>query len=673
MPWLPPLGVAILTFVTFLPALQNGFVNWDDAVNFAENPSYRGLGWQQLHWMFSSFSLGLYRPLTWMTFGLDYLFWGMAPAGYHLTSLLFHCANALLFYFVALRLLRLALPAGTSETTLHGAAAFAALFFSLHPLRVEAVAWASARGDVVAPAFFLVALLCYLQAAAPADRAPPHRRWFIYSLLAYALSLLAKGSTIPFPLALVALDIYPLGRLPGRTGKWFSSETQRVWWEKVPFLLVAIAAGVAAVFAKRGTEDVLSLGKYSPWARVTESFFGLSFYLWKTLVPLGLSPLYQRPDRPDPFPWVFWLSAGLVVTITIFVIAVRRRSPAMLTIWITYGLLLAPILGIVQFGPQMVADRYSYLACLGWALLVGALSTALWNLKNRGDVNPVTLNSVRASAAALLLVLGVLSWRQTQFWRDSEQLWRHALAVDPHSSYAYVNLAAAMKIQGKADEAMRYYGEALALNPKLSIAHQNLGELFLDRGELDQAARSYRKALEIDPKSVKSYQRLATVMAKQARFDEAVTLYGEALQVDPKDASVHNDLGNTWVSLGQLDKAAEQYRKAAELGSARGEPYFNLGNLMVRQGNLDQAIVYYQQALQVNPDYVQAHHNLGRLLAAKGRLDEAVDHFRQALRIQPNFMPARQSLVVALQEQGKNEEANREYAEAMRMFGGRGP
>src|SRR5712692_3431190 len=159
IPWLLPFSVTVLTFVAFLPVLQNGFVNWDDAVNFAENSHYRGLGWDQLRWMFGSFSLGLYRPLTWITFGLDYLLWGMAPVGYHLTSLLFHCANALLFYFIALRLLRLSLSAATaSETTLRRAAGFAALFFAWHPLRVEAVSWASARGDVVASFFLLLAV-----------------------------------------------------------------------------------------------------------------------------------------------------------------------------------------------------------------------------------------------------------------------------------------------------------------------------------------------------------------------------------------------------------------------------------------------------------------------------------------------------------------------------------
>ena len=666
-----PLAVVLLTFFAFLPVLQNGFVNWDDAVNFADNPSYRGLGWHQLRWMFSSFSLGLYRPVTWMTFGLDYLLWGLTPAGYHLTSLLFHCANALFFYFVAVRLLRLALP-GSSETALRGAAAFAALSFSLHPLRVEAIAWASARGDVVAATFLLASLLCYLQSATLASGAPDSGRWFVYSLLSYALSLLAKGSTIPFPLALLVLDFYPLKRLPGQNGKWFGAETRRVWWEKIPFLALALAAAVAAVIAKQESQALHDMQQYGWWPRLAESFYGLVFYLWKTLVPLSLSPLYQRPDTPDFFRWAFGLGGCIAAAITVVSITMRRRFPAVLAIWIIYGLLLGPVLGIVQFGPQMVADRYSYLACMGWALLAGALTLRLWRLGNGGELSSAKLNWLRWGAAALLLVLAVLSWRQSKFWGDSEQLWRRALAVDPHSSYAYVNLAAAFKLQGKTDKAMRYYGEALALSPNLAIAYENLGELFLDRGDLDQAARSYRKALEIDPKSAKSYQRLATVMAKQNHFDEALALYSKALEVNPKDASVHNDLGNTWTRLNQLDKASEQYRKAAELDSTRSEPYFNLANLMVRQGNLDQAIRYYEQALQADPDYVQAHHNLGRLLAAKGRLEEAVDQFRQALRVQPDFMPARESLVVALQEQGKNEEASREYAEGLRMFKGGG-
>src|SRR5437867_1807987 len=148
--WLLPCLIAFLTFLVFLPALQNGFVNWDDDKFLLNNPNYRGLSWTELHWMFTTFHMGHYQPLSWMTLGLDYLLWGMNPFGYHLTSLLLHAANAVLFYCVALRLLR---PAHSSsavseELALRIVAGFSALLFALHPLRVESVAWSTERRDV---------------------------------------------------------------------------------------------------------------------------------------------------------------------------------------------------------------------------------------------------------------------------------------------------------------------------------------------------------------------------------------------------------------------------------------------------------------------------------------------------------------------------------------------
>src|SRR5499427_7686524 len=201
--WLLPLSIVLLTFLAFLPVLQNGFINWDDVGNLIQNTHYRGFDWNKVRWMFSNVSLGLYRPITWMTLALDYLLWEMNPTGYHLTSLFFHCANALLFYFVALRLFRLSLAnMSPSEATLRLAAGFAALFFSLHPLRVEAIAWASARGDVVATFFLLAAVLSYLRATGNASDATHDRRWLAFSLLMYSASLLAKSSGMPLPFVL---------------------------------------------------------------------------------------------------------------------------------------------------------------------------------------------------------------------------------------------------------------------------------------------------------------------------------------------------------------------------------------------------------------------------------------------------------------------------------------
>src|SRR5574341_2631686 len=188
--WIIPIFVVSVTIEAFIPALQNGFVNWDDEKNLLQNPYYRGLGWTQLRWMFTTLYMGHYRPFTWMTFGLDYLLWGMHPVGYHLTNLLLHAAAAVVFYFVARRLLRLALPGLSGESAIGPslAAAFAALLFSLHPLRVESVAWATDRGNVLCGLFYLLTLLAYLRAV----EGRPSRRWLAAAVGLSVLALLAK-------------------------------------------------------------------------------------------------------------------------------------------------------------------------------------------------------------------------------------------------------------------------------------------------------------------------------------------------------------------------------------------------------------------------------------------------------------------------------------------------
>src|SRR6266704_2292832 len=188
--WLLPVLIALVTFVPFLPTLDNQFVNWDDDDNLVENPHYRGLGWTHLRWMWTTSHIGHYAPLTWMTLGLDYLVWGLKPVGYHLGNLLLHAANAAVFYLVARRILGLALP-GPGErgnVGLAAAAAFAALLFALHPLRVESVAWATERRDVLSGLFYLSAILVYLRACEREERG---RGWYWGAVALFAGALLS--------------------------------------------------------------------------------------------------------------------------------------------------------------------------------------------------------------------------------------------------------------------------------------------------------------------------------------------------------------------------------------------------------------------------------------------------------------------------------------------------
>src|SRR6266581_3556855 len=419
--WLVPTLIALVTFAAFLPTLQNQFVNWDDPRNFLENPHYRGLGWTQLHWMWTT-HLGHYIPLTWMTLGLDYLLWGMNPVGYHLTSLLLHVTNAVVFFFVVHRLLTRALPSPFERGyALAVSAGVAALVFAIHPLRVESVAWVTERRDVLSGLFYLVAILLYLRACEGGARG---RGWYWLSVAAFVGALLSKSMVVNLPVVLLILDVYPLRRLRGAVG-WWSAPARRVYVEKIPFVLLAAAASAIALWAQLSHDTMVPVVQLSTLGRLAVSVYGLSFYLWKTVAPVNLSPLYELPPTVNPWAPPFIVSYGVVLAITAIVLALRRRVPGLPAAWVAYIVVLLPVLGIFQSGPQIAADRYTYLAGLGWAILAGAPLSSC---------RPAKRFLITGPALCAVLGLGVLTWNQVQVWHDSQKLWTHALAIDPQSS-----------------------------------------------------------------------------------------------------------------------------------------------------------------------------------------------------------------------------------------------
>ena len=410
------LAVAAAAFVAFLPALRNDWVDFDDLTLLVRNDAFRGFGREQLAWIWTNRIAGHWMPLTWTSYALDDAISGPLPWAYHLQSLAWHAAGAATLFFVALALARRARPAWTTGATADGAradrrleafAVLAALLFALHPLRVESVAWATERRDVLSTPLLLGALLAWLAAVeragarasrdaredpsrpgsarlgsssdAPrpvsASRAPGP---YALSIALLALSLLAKAWGLSFFLVALVLDVWPLRRLPPAPWRWFSRERRAVVLEKLPYLALGLVAGAIAQWAIRSqTGTVLSWERWTLGDRLVQAAHGLAFYPWKTLWPTGLVPLYELPYELDPLEPRFVLSylgaAGLVAIGWL----ARRRAPALTTALLVYAILIAPVLGFSQAGPQLVADRYSYVACIGIALAAAAGWAAL--------------------------------------------------------------------------------------------------------------------------------------------------------------------------------------------------------------------------------------------------------------------------------------------------------
>jgi len=525
--WAPVL-VAAAAFLAFMPALGNGWVNWDDGVFLLDNPAFRGFGPGHLRWMFTSTLNGPYQPLPWLTYAADFSLWGLAPAGYHLTSLLFHAANATLAFFLARKVLGLCRPPDSprARAALDLAAAFAALAFALHPLRVESVAWASERRDVVCGAFALGALLAYL-------RAREQGRASALAVALFAAALLSKATAVFLPVVLLVMDVYPLRRLAGDPRTWARPAARRVWLEKAPYLLLALAMGLVAVWAQAESHSLQRISQHGLAARLGQAAYGACFYVAKTLFPFGLSPHYALTTglgARDPAPW---LAAAGVVLSSVLAWRLRRQSPALLAVWLVYLAALAPVLGLLQAGTQLVADRYSYLAVLGWGMLAAA-----W-------LRPRLESSLRAGAllavAALLVFWGALTWRQTLVWRNSATLWEHALGLDPRDAVANLNMGLALADAGRTDLAVEHFSRALAAEPACVAAEDELLRAAA-AGEPAADAARLNAVMEANPVCRKARGNLVTARAALGDLDGAIAYFQGVLRLQPQDRAARVNL-----------------------------------------------------------------------------------------------------------------------------------
>ncbi len=472
-------AVFLVTLLAFLPALHGQFVNWDDDRNFVDNPGFRGLGWPQLKWMWTTTLMGHYIPLTWMSLGLNYTLGGMNPWGYHLGSMLIHAANAALVYFVARRLLA---AAGIAEgAPLLWAAAFAALVFGIHPLRVESVAWATERRDVLCGFFFLLAVLSYLRSAEPG--APG--RWRAASLAAFAAALLSKAQAMPLPVALLILDVYPLRRV--RELGW-----RRVLIEKLPYALLSLAGAVLA---------------------------------------LDVDPLAPR----------FLLPMVALVAVTVLLVALRRRWPGLLAAWLYSALMVLPVVGPVHAGHQLANDRYSYLSGLGFAVLAGAALGWALRASQRGLLSPLAVRLCGLGAVLSLLGFASATWVQAGGWKDSETLWAWAVELDPDCAACHSNLGEAIGRE-RPREAEAAFLQSLSLRDR-PITRSNLGAVLELQGRLDEALRQYEQALDRDPGLVEALANLGSLHARVGRDEQALPLLRRAFRVAPEFPELRANLG----------------------------------------------------------------------------------------------------------------------------------
>jgi len=580
---------------------------------------------------------------------------GLNPWGHHLTSVLLHALNAALV-FLWLRQLT-----GATWRSL-----LVAALFAVHPLRVESVAWVAERKDVLSGSFGLLALIFYVRYA----RARSTLNYAL-ALTFFALGLMSKPMLVTWPLIMLLLDYWPLnrmrnaecgvrsqrssvaqppaGRERGEGGSTLNSQLSTIWRlmaEKLPFFaLSAVASVVAFVIQQR--EGAMMMGEGLPLGpRAGNALISYCRYLGKLFWPTNLAFLYPHPGH---WPLAKVLAAGgLLLGLSVWVFLSQRRSPFLLMGWLWFVGMLVPVIGLVQVGYQAMADRYTYLPSLGILIAV------VWGACELTRRWPCRLPALwLAGCAAVFLCLG-LTRQQLRTWRDSEAVYRQALAVTKNNYIAHNELGAVLVNRGKTDEAIQHYQATIRLRPDYAEAHNNLGNALAKQGRPEEAIRELLEALRLRPNDGFIHNNLAVALVKQGRLNEAILHYQDAIRLNSNDSAAHYNLALLLASQGRTDEAIRHYQDALRLKPNRAEAHKNLGLALGKKGQIDQAIGHFQEATRLNPDDPETLYNLGFALEQQGRADEAIRQYQQVLRLKSDYADAGNNLGYLWAARGEN-------------------
>ena len=575
--------LALATLLAYLPATHDRFINYDDDDYVAQNQVVqKGLTWAGVKWAFTTWHASNWHPLTWLSHMTDCELFHLNPGGHHFVNVLFHAANATLLFLLLLSLTDALWPS-----------AFIAALFAWHPLHVESVAWVSERKDVLSTFFALLTLLSYTRYAQKRSKAESRGSRadiavqaldfrlstldYLLALLFFACGLMSKPMLVTLPWVMLLLDYWPLGRIADSKNRPVpaaqGTTLHRLLLEKWPFFLLAALSCTVTFLAQR-TEAVATLTKVPLTLRLENAILAYGGYLLKAIWPVHLAVFYPLSQHPA---WSLMAAAAAVLILISAVVWLERgRRPWLLVGWLWFLGTLVPVIGLVQVGDQAMADRYGYFPLIGIFIAI-TFTLAQWTNGFRFRKTGCAIAGVLMLSACL-----VLTENQLRYWRDSESLFSHAVAVTKDNALAHLNLGAALDEENRPEEALIEYQKALQIDPRRHELYNNIGRLLNDAGK---------------PKAALDYCR-------------------EAVRLNPKSPLSHNGLGLVLMELGHFDEATSQFSEAAQLDAGYAPPRFQMGKILLKQGRDAEAMPYFHEALRIEPDNLQMLIYLARVLAA---------------------------------------------------------
>lgn len=510
------LGLLVATFAVYWQVNTFDFVMFDDNLYIIQNSHIQsGITAESVRWAFSTKLSGLWNPLVWLSFMFDYQLFGLNAGGYHLNNLFLHILSTLLLFWLFNRM-----------TGAIWRSAFVAAFFALHPLHVESVVWISERKDVLS-AFFLMLTLCFYLYYTE----KPSLKRYLPILFFFILALMSKPMVITLPLIMILLDYWPLKRLH------FTKETKTVLLqqakEKLPFFILSAVVMMTIFFSwsnpemSQTTISVSEAVKIPLSDRFANAPVAFIAYLIKTFWPYSLSVFYPFPEQIPV--WKIVVSSLLIVFASFGVIVYARRLPYFFVGLMCYSIMILPVIGIIQISssaPYAMADRYHYLPSIGIAVMLAWGIPFLfksWHFKK----------IVLSAGITFLAIMMIFSWRQCGVWKNSIDLFSHALRVTENNYLMHYNRGTIYLNLAGYQQAIEDFDKAVSFKPDYADAINNRGLSFLNLGRHQQAIEDFNLVIRLKPDYAKAFNNRGIVLFKVGRHQEAIADFERAIRLKP--------------------------------------------------------------------------------------------------------------------------------------------
>lgn len=651
--------VAAVVFVVFLPTLKNGFLLWDDDKLVTENIHIRSFDLTMVKWAFTNLGLTTWHPITFISFAMDHAIWGLDPKGFHLTNNILHSLNALLVFLIVVRLVEYALPdvkGGAVNEMAVVSGVVTALLFGVNPLRVESVAWVTERKDVLYAFFYLLSMLMYIQYASSAAN---RGRFYLLSLVCFALSLMSKPMAVTLPAVLLLLDYYPLKRIDSGMRM---DRIKAVVADKVPFFLLSAAMSFVTLSMDRPAAAAVKMAKHSLMERIYMPLHDYIYFLYKIFLPVVIAPYPIINSSPENALLLLIGAFVLFFTITILCLYLSGRSRVYLTAWLFYMVTLLPVASIFRFNGGFL--RFAYLPSLGPIFLAGLFTGSLYMRASKKALKALVL----IAAFSITLLYSSKTVSQIAIWKDTISLWSYQLELFPgRVPEVYNNRGVAYRMEGKLQEALSDYNKAIEISEDRERSYNNRGIVYEMMGRHEEAIADYNAAIMSYPEYVTAYINRGDCYAKLGRMQEALRDLTKAIELDPGDLNGYQKRAGVNAAMGNTEMALKDYASYLSIYPLEPDIYFSRGSLYMHEGRFDDAVNDFSRAIELRPGFLEAYGNRGTSYLNLNEYSQAIADFSMVIKLSPKSDMAYLSRGLAYMDMGDIGQAEKDLLTASRL------